>query len=67
MRAGSQFFLQACAHGTLDHEVDGLTFPPTVHIAFAQSKTAQAEQPLQGLGMLDLNIPRSAAIQMNIC
>jgi hypothetical protein len=62
----AQVLVQAGAHHAGHHLVDGRAFPPAVHVAFAQAQAAFAHDAAQGVRVFDLDVPRAAAIEMDI-
>ena len=52
--------------GLFDHDVHPLAVPPAVHIGFAQAKRALPQDAPVQILVVDLNIPRTIAVNPNI-
>ena len=62
----AQVLVQAGTQHASHHLIDGWAFPPAVHVAFAQAQAAFAHDAAQGVRVFDLDVPRAAAIEMDI-
>ena len=58
--------VQSGAQHAADEFIDALAVPPAFHVAFAQPQAAMAQHPVEGAGMVDLEVPGTLASQPDV-